>query len=133
MNYIYFKTTASLDDPETRKSWARLLSVTIEGHAKPDLPYMPNQGNDRYWVLDSANNWRFVVTDDSTFHLDYRYGDEALRAILPWLQYRFKVKVAPDEQFDAVYKDEMETVYHKRGVRYVQRVTEDGHPVWVRS
>lgn len=136
MTRVRFKTTASLDNPETRKSWAKLLSNLVEISSRGDgLPFMPNEGKDDYWSLDSANNWRFFVVDDSHFELGYRYGIEPILAVIPWLQYRFKVSLVPDAHFSGIYKDGLDTVYQSKGVRYVLRMF-DGPgsvqvPTWV--
>lgn len=80
--------------PESRKSLAKFVTGIIEsGRRSPFFhfhPYCPNSGDDRYFVVDSNNDWRlkFPEDDKHTFEIIYRYQCDKIQAeqaLGPWL------------------------------------------------
>jgi len=82
---------------EARRALAALLSATIEGEGSSEVPYMPNDGDDGFWVLDLGNDWRLKFHEDkpSCFEITYRYnrGHDQESALAGWLACRIKARV----------------------------------------
>ena len=90
-----FKTKQKLD-ADGRKLLAIHISTIIEGKRNEELPYMPNEGDDYFWTLDLANNWKikFFPEQPYCFEVRYRYqcaGNQFEEALGPWLIYRLGV------------------------------------------
>ncbi len=92
--------------PETRKALVDLLSATIQGRPRDSFePYCPNEHDDTYWTLDSANDWKVCFpgslssgpnSDDlCVFEVRYRYeqGTPKEAALAGWLVARIGAEV----------------------------------------
>ncbi len=80
------RTSEPYTSRESRERFARFLAATIEGQAF--TPYMPNEGDDSYWTLDSGNNWKVLFFPDGSFDIRYRYQNatnQREEALAGWL------------------------------------------------
>lgn len=81
--------------PEERKRIINFVSTTIEGR-KDFIPYKPNEHDDRFWTLDSGNDWKILFYDDKPdqFRITYRYNSPEVNKeerLCKWLQVRFSM------------------------------------------
>ncbi len=62
------------DTPEAREQCARRLGRLVSVY---DIdPYKPNEDDDRYWTIDSGNDWKvkFFVLHPNRVQIRYRYN-----------------------------------------------------------
>ena len=52
-------------------------------------PYMPNEGDDSFWTVDSANDWKVQFYTENRMKIWHRYSDRAAEhALEKWIAYR---------------------------------------------
>ncbi len=87
---------------ENRKRLVNFLSTTIEGR-KDFEPYKPNENDDTFWTLDSANNWKVLFSpqaEPECFEIRYRYHNGSSQheaALAAWLAVSLNVEVLEDD------------------------------------
>lgn len=54
----------TLTHPSECSDMVRLLSTILMAgmHRAGFIPYMPNEGDDTFWTLDSGNDWKVTFT-----------------------------------------------------------------------
>lgn len=82
-----------------KRSWAKTLSLHVEGKDLENLPFCPNAGDYDYWKLDSGNDWglKFYPEVPNGFSLYYRYNCDSFpkeESLAEILKEKYGLKVA---------------------------------------
>ena len=59
-------------------------------------PYMPNEGDDTFWTVDSGNNWKIKFFPEEPCHLEiiHRYNaNDGIAALAAWVVYLTSGKI----------------------------------------
>ena len=85
---------------ESRKRLVDFVSRTLEARDPSTFtPYKPNEHDDTFWTVDSANDWkvRFLADEPHAFVLRFRYHAEGRNphesALAAWLAVRLGATV----------------------------------------
>lgn len=74
-----------------KENLAKFLAGTIEG-GNQFSPYKPNENDDTFWTIDSANDWKvkFFLETPNVFEIIYRYQNSRKyeEALCGWLMIR---------------------------------------------
>lgn len=82
MYNTYVRTPKPITD---RAEFAKAVAAKFGAQSKT-IPFMPNVGDDSFWTVDAANDYKVGFTDDdSVYYVSYRYGQLQADSLAQWM------------------------------------------------